>query len=300
MDLKMARQLYEQAGGMISMASTIGRDLDITTLEDAALGDAEATKRVTRINAELASMQGLSLGAAQKDGNIVGLTEDQCIIGLALRGPLNRPALSFQRLRRKLVLKPQSNGLIAFQLPERKSSGKGSTTARCLWSCLIGKHIVEVQMEEFDAPGEHGVKQMRETIDRKDDTIKKLEAELASYKDKEIDNVFGKLGLSTDKGFGKALKQVYDGPVNTEAVAQFAKDEYGFEPTGMVEATPQAEPEQVVQDDARSRVAALDANSTSDVPLDVNQQLAQVLKGASVKDSLRAKLNIMDDVKNNK
>ena len=155
-------------------------------------------------------------------------------------------------------------------------------------------------MEEFDATVAHGVKQMRETIDRKDDTIKKLEAELASYKDKEIDNVFGKLGLSTDKGFGKALKQVYDGPVNTEAVAQFAKDEYGFEPTGMVEATPQAEPEQVVQDDARSRVAALDANSTSDVPLSVNEQLAQVLKGASVKDSLRAKLNIMDDVKNNK
>ena len=54
-------------------------------------------------------------------------------------------------------------------------------------------------MEEFDAPQEHGVKQMRETIDRKDDAIKKLEAELASYKDKEIDNVFGNLGLSTDK-----------------------------------------------------------------------------------------------------
>ncbi len=48
-------------------------------------------------------------------------------------------------------------------------------------------------MEEFDAPQEHGVKQMRETIGRKDDTIKKLEAELESYKDKEIDNVFGKI-----------------------------------------------------------------------------------------------------------
>ena len=30
-------------------------------------------------------------------------------------------------------------------------------------------------MEEFDAPQEHGVKQMRETIGRKDDAIKKLE-----------------------------------------------------------------------------------------------------------------------------
>ena len=155
-------------------------------------------------------------------------------------------------------------------------------------------------MDEFDAPGEHGVKQMRETIDRKDDTIKKLEAELASFKDKEINNVFGKLGLSTDKGFGKALKQVYDGPVDLESVAQFAKDEYGFEPTGEVEVIPQSEPSPVIQDDARSRVAALDANSTSDVPLDVNEQLAAVLKGASVKDSLRAKLNIMDNVKNNK
>ena len=155
-------------------------------------------------------------------------------------------------------------------------------------------------MEEFDAPNEHGVKQMRETIDRKDDTIKKLEAELASYKDKEIDNVFGTLGLSTDKGFGKALKQVYDGPIDTESIAQFAKDEYGYESTGQVQDITQPAPEPIVQDDARSRVAALDANSTSDVPLDVNEQLAQVLKGASVKDSLRAKLNIMDDVKKNK
>jgi hypothetical protein len=58
------------------MASTIGRDLDIRTLEDAALGDISASKRVTRINAELASMQGINLGAAKKDGNIIGLTED--------------------------------------------------------------------------------------------------------------------------------------------------------------------------------------------------------------------------------
>jgi hypothetical protein len=150
-------------------------------------------------------------------------------------------------------------------------------------------------MEEFDAPQEHGVKQMRETIDRKDETIKKLEAELASFKDKEINNVFGKLGLSTDKGFGKALKQVYDGPVDAESIAQFAKDEYGFEPTGqVVQEITQPEPQQMVQDDARARVAALDANSVSDVPLDANDELVAALKNASVKDSLRAKLNYMD------
>jgi hypothetical protein len=149
-------------------------------------------------------------------------------------------------------------------------------------------------MDEFDAPQEHGVKQMRETIDRKDETIKKLEAELASFKDKEINNVFGKLGLSTDKGFGKALKQVYDGPVDTESIAQFAKDEYGYEPTGQVQEVTQPEPTPIVQDDARSRVAALDANSNSEVPLDANAELVAALKNASVKDSLKAKLNYLD------
>jgi hypothetical protein len=153
-------------------------------------------------------------------------------------------------------------------------------------------------MEEFDAPQEHGVKQMRETIDRKDEAIKKLEAELASFKEKEIDSVFGKLGLSTDNGFGKALKQVYDGPVDTESIAKFAKDEYGYEVTGQVQEITQPEPEPVIQDDARSRVAALDASSTSDVPLDANEELVQALKNASVKDSLRAKLNFMEQDKN--
>jgi hypothetical protein len=152
-------------------------------------------------------------------------------------------------------------------------------------------------MEEFDAPQEHGVKQMRETIDRKDEAIKKLEAELASFKEKEIDSVFGKLGLSTDNGFGKALKQVYDGPVDTESIAKFAKDEYGYEVTGQVQEITQPEPEPVIQDDARSRVAALDASSTSDVPLDANEELVQALKNASVKDSLRAKLNFMEQDK---
>ena len=153
-------------------------------------------------------------------------------------------------------------------------------------------------MEEFDAPVENGVKQMRETIDRKDETIKKLETELASFKEKEIDNVFKEIGLSTDKGFGKALKQVYDGPVNAESIAQFAKDEYGFETSGQVMEEPQPEVAPPVQDDARARVAALDANSTSDVPKDVSAQLQEVISKGSVKDALRAKMTLIEQEKN--
>ena len=75
MNLKMAKELYENAGSIMSLATSIGRDLDIRTLEDAALGDTQASERITRINAELASSQGMNLGAARKEDEIIGLTE---------------------------------------------------------------------------------------------------------------------------------------------------------------------------------------------------------------------------------
>ena len=83
---------------------------------------------------------------------------------------------------------------------------------------------------EFDATESSGAKQMRETIERKDKEVKELEAKLASYQEKELNQVFEEVGLDVQKGFGKALKQVYDGPIEKESIAKFAKDEYGFEP----------------------------------------------------------------------
>jgi hypothetical protein len=90
---------------------------------------------------------------------------------------------------------------------------------------------------------------------------------------------------------------VYNGPVDAESISQFAKEEYGFEPTGSVEEVTQLTPEPTVQDDARARVAALDANSTSVIPQGIDEQLANVMKNGTVKDQLRAKLNIMDQQK---
>ncbi len=63
-------------------------------------------------------------------------------------------------------------------------------------------------MEEFDAPQEHGVKQMRETIDRKDEAIKKLEAELASFKEKEIDLICKLLRNDKSKLSTKLLDKI--------------------------------------------------------------------------------------------
>ena len=150
-------------------------------------------------------------------------------------------------------------------------------------------------MDEFDGLDSSGAKAMRETIDRKNEENAKLQAELSSYKDEKLNDAVRGIGLNPENGFGKALKQVYDGDVTIEAVSEFAKTEYGYEPTGQVQEITQSEQQPVVQDDARSRVAALDANSTSDVSDDdVLSQLQNIVTKGSTKDAIRAKLTLME------
>ena len=154
-------------------------------------------------------------------------------------------------------------------------------------------------MDEFEAPESSGAKAMRETIDRKSDENDKLKAELEALKTEKMDGIFNQMGLETSKGFGKALKQVYDGEATLEAVSEFAKAEYGYESGNVAqeEVTPPVE-EQPVTDDARARVAALDANSQSDVPEDVLSQLQDIVAKGSAKDAITAKLTLMENEKN--
>ena len=154
-------------------------------------------------------------------------------------------------------------------------------------------------MEEFEAPESSGAKAMRETIDRKSEENAKLHAELEALKTEKMDGIFNQMGLDSSKGFGKALKQVYDGEANLEAVSEFAKAEYGYEAGNVAqeEVTPPVE-EQPVTDDARARVAALDANSQSDVPEDVLSKLQDIVAKGSPKDAITAKLTLMENEKN--
>ena len=150
--------------------------------------------------------------------------------------------------------------------------------------------------EQYDATEEgSGAKQMRETIKRKDDAIADLEAKLASYQEKELDSTVKNIGLDPTTGFGKALKQVYKGDVNNEALLEFAKQEYGYEAEGVAaQETPQPAQDTAVQSDARARVEALGDSSQSIVPQDASELLQKVTDSGNTQDSIRAKLNLMD------
>lgn len=156
--------------------------------------------------------------------------------------------------------------------------------------------------EQYDATEDYsGAKQMRDTIKRKDDTIADLEAKLASYQEKELDSTVQQIGLNPSTGFGKALKQVYKGDVNKDALLEFAKQEYGYEATGETEqVTPQPSQQTAAQSDARARVEALEQSSQSVVPQDASALLKQVSDTGKTKDSIRAKLNLMEMQKQQK
>jgi len=76
LDRAKARTLYRSAADIMQAARTVGRELDLETLESAALGETEATKRLKRTQADIIASQGTTLGAAKKGDEVLGLIAD--------------------------------------------------------------------------------------------------------------------------------------------------------------------------------------------------------------------------------
>ena len=76
--VQQASQLYEAAQPTMELAQNIGRELDITTLEEAALGDVSAQQRVQRVQSQIQSEYGsFDIGSTRtRSGEIVGLVEE--------------------------------------------------------------------------------------------------------------------------------------------------------------------------------------------------------------------------------
>jgi hypothetical protein len=70
-----ARKLYSSAGQTIANVSSMGRDLSVYELEEAALGDQRFINRLQRYESEYMSKHGMRLGARRKDGKVTGLIE---------------------------------------------------------------------------------------------------------------------------------------------------------------------------------------------------------------------------------
>ena len=132
-----------------------------------------------------------------------------------------------------------------------------------------------------------GIKQLREEY-------KKLKAENKQYKTDAMSTALGSLGLSADKGIGKAVTKLYDGDVTVDAIKEFVTQEFGeVSSSEQPSATPEVNNNVV---EAQSRVEQLNKIGVNAEPVDVSQEFLNFVRDSktSPKDSINAKLRMID------
>ena len=135
-----------------------------------------------------------------------------------------------------------------------------------------------------------GIKQLREEY-------KKLKAENKQFKASAMNNALSSLGLSADKGIGKAVTKLYDGEVSVDAIRDFVTQEFG-------EVSSSEQPSSKVSDNvvqAQSRVEQLNKMGVNANPVDVQTEFLNFVKdsGTSTRDKINAKLRMMESLKDN-
>ena len=133
-----------------------------------------------------------------------------------------------------------------------------------------------------------GIKQLREEY-------KKLKAENKQFKANAMNNALSSLGLTADKGLGKAVTKLYDGEVTVDAIKDFVAQEFG-------EVSSSEQPsEDVVSNvvEAQSRVEQLNKIGVNAEPQDVSAEFLKFVTSSDTKprDSINAKLRMMDTLK---
>ena len=132
-----------------------------------------------------------------------------------------------------------------------------------------------------------GIKQLREEY-------KKLKAENKQFKADAMNTALGSLGLTADKGIGKAVTKLYDGDVTVEGIKEFVAQEFGEVSSSE---QPSAAPDvtnNVVE--AQSRVEQLNKIGVNAEPVDISQEFLNFVSdpNTSAKDSMNAKLRMLD------
>ena len=134
--------------------------------------------------------------------------------------------------------------------------------------------------------GDKNWKEMREKLNL-------YEAKIAEYEGKERQEVFNKAGLDTTKGVGKAVEMMYEGDLTVEGIQQYASEEFGVEFGNQDRLQENVEQSQ-------ERLSNIQKNSVVDLyNTDVVSQVREVEKSGTVRDSIAAKLSVIEEAKKN-
>lgn len=124
-----------------------------------------------------------------------------------------------------------------------------------------------------------------------------LKSKVAEFEAKERTNVFKEAGLDTSKGVGKAVEMLFEGELTTDNIKQYATEEFGVtfgQQDGLQNTVQSTEASQ-------ERLNSLQSNQVVDIfDEDVLGQLRNIEEKGTVKQSIAAKLNAMEEEKEKK
>ena len=152
----------------------------------------------------------------------------------------------------------------------------------------MDNRIMTEELNNSDT-GDKNWKEMREKLNL-------YEAKIAEYEGKERQEVFNKAGLDTTKGVGKAVEMMYEGDMTVEGIQQYASEEFG------VEFGNQDRLQDTVQatEQSQDRLNNIQQNSVVDLyNTDVVSQVREIEKSGNVRNSIAAKLSVIEEAKKN-
>jgi len=134
--------------------------------------------------------------------------------------------------------------------------------------------------------GDKNWKEMREKLNL-------YEAKIAEYEGKERQEVFKQAGLDTTKGVGKAVEMMYEGDMTIEGIQQYASEEFQVEFGNQDRLQDNVEKSQ-------DRLNNIQQNSVVDLyNTDVVSQVRDIEKTGNTRQSIAAKLSVIEEAKKN-
>jgi hypothetical protein len=134
--------------------------------------------------------------------------------------------------------------------------------------------------------GDKNWKEMREKLNL-------YEAKIAEYESKERQEVFKQAGLDTTKGVGKAVEMMYEGDLTVEGIQEYASQEFSVEFGNQDRLQDNVEQSQ-------ERLNNIQKNSVVDLyNTDAISQVKEIEKSGNVRNSIAAKLSVIEEAKKN-
>ena len=128
------------------------------------------------------------------------------------------------------------------------------------------------------------------------DKLKSVEQENKELKSVGKTSLFKDVGLDPTIGTGKMAFDLYDGKPDTSELGSWLKETYDIDTTD--QQNNEVAAEKIAESDVK--MTTINQNSVAAQPVDLQEQLQQVIAEGSVKDSIRAKLLLPEEEKNNK